>query len=178
MIKSRTNARTESSSQPSQQIPPDISKVKGLELILSILLAISLAQSLNLFVGLPTTETWFLSSFIIIGLTITVVYMVLGLKIQNWYRDLTMIISIGFFMFFPFAFQRTNMELESQALLEWTVGTLFIYLALMAIPIFLWAHAEYLIQRNINEQSSKSTVLTLIGVVLMIIGLLGWAYLR
>lgn len=158
------------------RLPLDIFKDQGLELILSILLAVSLGQSLNLFITLPTTETWFLSSVITIGFTITVVYMVLGVRIEHWYRDLTRIISIGFFMFFPFAFQRANVQNLGPQNIEWTTGSVFVYVALIGIPLFLWANAENMLNKKTNLQSNKTTILTVMGVVFMIVGLLAWAY--
>ena len=141
---------------------------RGLELLLSILLAVSMSYALTLFMDLNSIG-WIILSLFSIGITISVIYALLDLglpKSNEW----LMLSSIALGIMLPFSLKKSMEYLASASATTgnwWSQEFFFGHLITLGILISLWGNSE-----KPKRKGYIWTGIIMIILTLLIIGLI------
>ena len=122
-----------------QKIKKD-SNVQGAGLVLSILLAVTLAQGLSFFLGFEDIFSWLATSIILMGVIITLVYVILDVKPQSWIKEISKMFSVGLLALLPFTLQRLTIKFEN--IPNWTPFMFTVYFIIFLLSLFGWGLSE------------------------------------
>lgn len=113
------------------------SNVVGIELVLSILLSVSLAQGLNLVSSTGNDITWLGVSLFYMIITIGAIYLILKIDITDKIREFFRAATVSLFALFPFSIQRLNNPAQT-----WTVYHIFCHLLIIGLFMMIWGYRE------------------------------------
>lgn len=119
---------------------PEIDNGKGIELILSILLATSVSYALTLFVDFGDTA-WLIFSLLAIMLVIFVIYSILDLKFPEKASEWFMLISLSIGILLPFSLSKmriTENPLTTSTGNWWGLPLFLIHLGLFGASLIFW----------------------------------------
>ena len=87
---------------------------RNISLVLSILLSVSLAQALSVFLHLTDKTTWILFSALFVSIIIVIIYWINGVQINDFKDrktglvEVLKVISIGMIVLLPYFFQKLD----------------------------------------------------------------------
>jgi len=142
---------------------------KAVELILSILLAVSMSYALILFLEFDDL-TWLFLSIVIIAIAIFLIYSLLDIKL-NKLSDFLMLISFSLGMLLPFSLGKVHKlnSLEDKFSGSWwDMDYLLIHLGILGISLILWGISLQF--KDKNKEKAKRIYWAgslLIGLVLL-----------
>jgi len=121
------------------------SNKKGIELLLSVLLAVSVSYGLTLFIEFNSTA-WLIFSLLSISGTILIIYFMMNLnieKIHEWF----MLSSFSLVLFIPFSLKKMMSFYNETTKVSgdwWSQGWFFLHLFILGGSLILWGvfHSE------------------------------------
>jgi len=161
-----TQNNTKNINTPTYKSGVDMNDDKAIEVALSILLAVALAQALNYFtVTVSDTLTWLMFSVFMITAILIIIYIILAKKLENRVREISRAISVGTFALFPFMIQRLTVKFydnfQNAITNNWTTSCFLGYSCVLSITILVWG----IFERNVDKDRGK-TLLIFGGVAL------------
>jgi uncharacterized membrane protein len=138
---------------------------KQIELVLSIFLAVCLAQGLVLFLTIPDDLSWFGISFIFSLLILFAIYWIMKFDIkQNKLLEYSRASFILLISLLPFLLQRSVNESETWNL-WYTIG----YILAILISMIFWGYGESKIDKQRGEKMIVIAVAILIVLALILL---------
>lgn len=148
-------------------------KINGTGLVLSIFLAVTLAQGLTFFLAFPNIFSWLAPSFILSAIIIVLIYFISDIKVQNWGREISKMFVIVIISLLPFALQRLTMSFEDEV--NWDLRMFLIYLSFLFISMIVWGICEIFCK---PKNKSKGKIIITISIVLILIIILAIALIK
>lgn len=147
--------------------------LSGTGLVLSIFLAVTLAQGLSFFVGFEDNFSWLATSIVLIGIIITLVYVILDVKSVSWIKETTKVASVGLLSLLPFALQRLTMEVNEQPI--WEPKMFMWYFIIFLISLVGWGLSEIFYE---PKNKSKGKIILIVTGVILVMLILGIALIK
>jgi len=139
-------------------------KSEPIELLLSILVAISIGFALEKLIMLNDL-LWFGFSILAILLAVGFIYIMLNTSLKNKFRDLSRLAVIIFVIFFPFTLTKA-LQNSIGTIFNWKGNKEITYSILMGLAFISWGISE------LENSKTKGAIIIVIGGIIAIVSII------